>query len=111
MRIGAVIAVCALVSAGVMASAAGAKPAHAELKNAQGAKIGTAKFSSVANGVKVTVKVSQLTPGEHGIHIHTVGKCEGPDFKSAGGHFNPTSAHHGPRMRRSRIRMLGIWRI
>jgi superoxide dismutase, Cu-Zn family len=95
MRIGAVIAVCALVSAGVMASAAGAKPAHAELKNAQGATIGTAKFSSTANGVKVTVKVSQLTPGEHGIHIHTVGKCEAPDFKSAGGHFNPTSAHHG----------------
>ena len=41
------------------------------------------------------MKVSNLTPGDHGIHIHNVGKCDGPDFKTAGGHFNPTSAHHG----------------
>jgi superoxide dismutase, Cu-Zn family len=95
MRIFAVVVVCVLLSGAVAASAAGPKPAHAELKNAQGAKIGTAKFSSTANGVKVSVKVSQLTPGEHGIHIHTVGKCDAPAFATAGGHFNPTSAHHG----------------
>ena len=75
--------------------AAGPKSAHADIKNAQGTKIGTAKIASTADGVKITVKVSQLTPGEHGIHIHSVGKCEGPAFTSAGGHFNPTSAHHG----------------
>ena len=63
--------------------------------NGQGAKIGSAKITSTANGVKIAVGVSELTPGEHGIHIHTVGKCEGPAFTSAGGHFNPTSAHHG----------------
>jgi len=95
MRIGAVIAAGVLVCAGVMASAAGPKGAHADLVNAQGTKVGSAKISSTANGVKVSVKVSQLTPGEHGIHIHTVGKCEGPAFTTAGGHFNPTSAHHG----------------
>jgi Cu-Zn family superoxide dismutase len=49
----------------------------------------------MAAGVKISVKVAQLTPGEHGIHIHTVGKCEAPGFTTAGGHFNPTSAHHG----------------
>jgi len=75
--------------------AAGPKAAHADIANAQGTKIGTAKITSTANGVKIAVKVSQLTPGEHGIHIHTVGKCEGPAFTSAGGHFNPTNAHHG----------------
>jgi Cu-Zn family superoxide dismutase len=95
MRIVRMIAGCALMCAGVMANAAGPKGAHADLMNAQGTKIGTAKFSSAANGVKVSVKVSQLTPGEHGIHIHTVGKCDGPAFATAGGHFNPTSAHHG----------------
>jgi len=95
MRIGVVIAGCALACAALVASAAGPKPAHAELKNAQGAKIGAAKFTSTANGVKVSVKVSQLAPGDHGIHIHTVGKCEAPGFTTAGGHFNPTSAHHG----------------
>jgi Cu-Zn family superoxide dismutase len=95
MRIGVMVATCALMCAGVAASAAGAKGAHADLVNAQGAKVGTAKISSTANGVKVSVKVSQLTPGEHGIHIHNVGKCDGPAFATAGGHFNPTSAHHG----------------
>jgi len=95
MRIRAMVAGCTFLFVGVMGNAAGPKAAHANLMNAQGAKIGTAKFSSAASGVKVSVKVSQLTPGEHGIHIHTVGKCEGPAFATAGGHFNPTSAHHG----------------
>src|SRR5579862_5385718 len=71
------------------------KAAHADIMNAQGTKVGSAKITATAKGVKFAVTVSDLTPGEHGIHIHTVGKCEGPAFTSAGGHFNPTSAHHG----------------
>jgi superoxide dismutase, Cu-Zn family len=95
MRIGAMVAGVVLISGGLVARAAGPKAAHADLVNAQGTKVGTAKITSAANGVKVSVKVSQLTPGEHGIHIHNVGKCDGPAFTTAGGHFNPTSAHHG----------------
>jgi len=78
-----------------LAAQTAVKSAHGDISNAQGTKIGTAKFTPTANGVKVTVNVSQLTPGEHGVHIHNVGKCEGPAFTSAGGHFNPSSAHHG----------------
>jgi superoxide dismutase, Cu-Zn family len=74
---------------------ASAQSAHADIVNAQGTTIGHAKFSTVSGGVKISVNVSQLTPGEHGIHIHNVGKCDGPAFTTAGGHFNPTSAHHG----------------
>ena len=95
MRIGAVVAGVVLISGGLVARAAGPKAAHADLVNAQGTKVGTAKITSAANGVKVSVKVAQLTPGEHGIHIHNVGKCDGPAFTTAGGHFDPTSAHHG----------------
>lgn len=71
------------------------KSAHADIVNAQGTKIGTAKITPTADGVKIAIKVEQLAPGEHGIHIHNVGKCEGPAFTTAGGHFNPTNAHHG----------------
>lgn len=79
----------------VQPASAAPKSAHANIVNAQGTKIGTAKITATAQGVKIIVKVSQLTPGEHGIHIHTVGKCETPVFTSAGGHFNPTGGHHG----------------
>ena len=71
------------------------KSAHAKIMNAQGAEIGSAKLTPTAQGVKIAIRVSQLAPGEHGIHVHAVGKCEGPAFTSAGGHFNPTNAHHG----------------
>jgi Cu-Zn family superoxide dismutase len=85
-----------LLSTGMALAQAAPKSAHADLVNAQGAKIGSAKITSTATGLKIAVMVAQLSAGEHGIHIHTVGKCEAPAFTTAGGHFNPTSAHHGP---------------
>jgi Cu-Zn family superoxide dismutase len=74
---------------------AATKTAHADLVNAQGNTIGHATLRGNASGVHISVSVSQLPPGEHGIHIHNVGKCEAPAFTTAGGHFNPTGAHHG----------------
>jgi len=72
------------------------KSAHADIVNNLGQKIGTAKLTATkAGGVKIAVKVQDLAPGEHGFHIHAVGKCDTPDFKTAGPHFNPTEAHHG----------------
>jgi len=97
MRLRTLLVIAGLLSfsATIRLFAAAPTSAHADIVNAQGTTIGTAKITATAQGVKISVKVSQLTPGEHGIHIHTVGKCEGPAFTSAGGHFNPTSAHHG----------------
>lgn len=72
-----------------------AKSAHADIVNAQGQKIGVAKISAAKDGIKIEVDVSQLPPGTHGIHIHSIGKCEGPDFASAGPHLNPYTKKHG----------------
>ena len=79
----------------LLATAAYAQTATAEIKNEQGEVAGSAKLSEVPEGVAIDIQVSGLTPGKHGIHIHEFGKCEGPDFKSSGGHFNPTGKKHG----------------
>lgn len=65
------------------------------LKDAKGAVIGTATIQQAEKGVEIHLALKHLTPGEHAIHFHEAAKCDAPDFKSAGGHFNPTGAHHG----------------
>lgn len=75
--------------------AAAGPSGKAVLKNAEGKEVGTATFTPAAGGVEVQVRVAHLPPGTHGIHIHAVAKCEPPEFKSAGGHFNPAGKKHG----------------
>src|SRR5215469_15671091 len=83
-----------LVAASAFGQGSGTS-AHADFINSQGQKIGTAVLTQAGGGVKIDVNVKQLPPGTHAFHIHTVGKCEVPDFKSAGGHFNPAGKQHG----------------
>lgn len=76
-------------------SSPAAPGARAELKDAAGQVRGTATLTDTGHGIKMVVAVKGQKPGAHGFHIHAVGKCEGPDFKSAGGHFNPGAKKHG----------------
>lgn len=70
--------------------------AFAILRDAAGVEVGAATFvESVHGEVRVTVSVRNLSPGDHGMHIHSVGRCEGTGFTSAGSHFNPSGVKHG----------------
>jgi Cu-Zn family superoxide dismutase len=66
-----------------------------ELKDAQGKSVGDVVLWDQGPGVALQLKLHDLSPGVHAIHFHQVPKCEGPDFKSAGGHFNPEKKKHG----------------
>lgn len=66
-----------------------------EMMDSDGNAIGTAELSEEDAGVKVALEVEGLEEGMHGIHFHETGMCEGPDFETAGGHFNPADAMHG----------------
>lgn len=64
--------------------------------NSAGSEIGTATITDEAEGgVMIRLEVTSIPEGSHAIHFHETGTCDTPDFMSAGGHYNPSSANHG----------------
>jgi len=76
-------------------SAKSIKKQTVELKDAKGNSVGTATIKPSGKGVAVELNVKGLPPGVHALHFHQNAKCDPPDFKSAGPHFNPDKKQHG----------------
>jgi Cu-Zn family superoxide dismutase len=73
--------------------------AVAFLLDSAGREVGSVHFTETPGtpGVSFTIRIVRgATPGQHGIHVHSVGKCDAAGaFATAGGHFNPANKHHG----------------
>ena len=87
--LGGLVVVCYAVGASAQTATAILAP------TAGNTTAGTVTFTQKGDKVTVTAKVSGLSPGGHGFHIHEKGDCSASDATSAGGHFNPTGKPHG----------------
>ena len=90
------ILVCASIFTAVSFAAS---TARVEFKNAQGENVGSAtlvpKTADDTGGVRITLDLHGLPPGEHALHFHQNPSCDPPAFESAGAHFNPEHKQHG----------------
>ena len=89
----ALTAVTALTACSTVTEPAGGAPMA--LVNASGQSIGSVRAVQTAGGVSFHIEASGLTHGVHGVHVHAVGRCDPPDFASAGAHWNPAGKKHG----------------
>jgi len=95
----ALFAALAMIQAG--AAGAPAQPAQSdapmviELHRADGRLAARAMVWQGEAGLEVRVQAQGLEPGHYGVHLHAVGRCEGPGFESAGPHWNPSGRQHG----------------
>jgi Cu-Zn family superoxide dismutase len=89
------------LSAGLLASCTSmgqiptARVASATLRQANGAPAGTALLTRAGDTMTLSVALAGLPAGTHGMHLHMTGRCDAPDFVSAGGHLNPGGHQHG----------------
>ena len=67
------------------------------INKSDGSAAGTATFKEAKDGkgLTITVKLHDVPFGEHAVHVHANPVCDAPDFKGAGGHFNPDTKQHG----------------
>lgn len=69
--------------------------AVASLIDSRGADRGHVNFFRETNGLRLEVVARGFGAGTYGMHLHEVGRCDGPKFATAGSHWNPMAAQHG----------------
>lgn len=69
--------------------------ASAYLTRADGSTVGVATLSQRTDGLWLSIAADAPGRGTYGMHVHAIGKCEGPEFTSAGPHWNPALKQHG----------------
>jgi len=95
------IASIVFLAAGMFAATAQAKSSEKPAKlvvalhSSDGTDVGTATFTEKKKSLHIHIDAKNLPVGTHAVHIHQVAKCDAPDFKTAGGHFNPDGKKHG----------------
>lgn len=72
-----------------------ARTAEADLLSASGNRVAWAAASQAVGSVRIMIEAGGLPPGVYGVHIHAIGRCDPPDFTSAGPHWNPGNQQHG----------------
>lgn len=84
-----------LRASGEARAAAAMADLHALLRNASGLQVGQASARQVGDSIRISINANRMRAGSYGAHIHAVGRCDAPDFTSAGAHWNPTGEQHG----------------
>jgi Cu-Zn family superoxide dismutase len=71
--------------------------ANVPLVRSDGTSIGAVRVFEENTGIMLRIDATGLPAGLHGVHLHAVGRCEGPKFTTAGPHWNPAGKKHGHR--------------
>ena len=69
--------------------------ATVEIRTRSGAVVGRARATPLGDSLRVQVEAFNLAPGSYGAHVHAAGRCDAPDFTTAGPHWNPSARQHG----------------
>ena len=88
-----------VISAGLLAGCAAVDvPVAAppvSLINSSGQVIGSVSPAQTSGGISLIINAGGVPHGLHGVHVHTIGRCDPATFETAGPHWNPTGRKHG----------------